>query len=64
MRTEVTLFFGIFTVMALSNAIVPVLPSFSNTSSWQGAIYSAYFLGAVLSTLPSGILWTGSGGSG
>ncbi|MGD0080363.1 MAG: MFS transporter [Methanoregula sp.] len=56
MRTAVTLFFGIFTVMALSNAIVPVLPSFSNTSSWQGAIYSAYFLGAVISTLPSGIL--------
>ncbi|MDD1693778.1 MAG: MFS transporter [Methanoregula sp.] len=42
--------------MALSNAIVPVLPAFATGSAWQGAIYSAYFLGAVISTLPSGIL--------
>ena len=56
MREKVALFFGIFSVMALSNAIVPVLPAFAAGSSWEGAIYSAYFLGAVLSTLPSGIL--------
>ncbi len=56
MRDKVTLFLGIFSVMALSNAIVPVLPAFAAGSSWEGAIYSAYFLGAVLSTLPSGIL--------
>jgi MFS family permease len=56
MRTRLTLFFGVFAAMALSNAIVPVLPSFADSSSLQGAIYSAYFLGAVLSTLPSGIL--------
>lgn len=42
--------------MALSNAIVPVLPAFATGSSWSGAIYSAYFLGAFFSTLPSGIL--------
>jgi len=42
--------------MALSNAIVPVLPAFSGQSSFQGAIYSAYFLGAFISTLPAGIL--------
>ena len=51
-------FLGIFSIMALSNAIVPVLPAYATGSAWSGAIYSAYFLGAVLSTLPSGILST------
>lgn len=56
MRTRFTLFFGVFAVMALSNAIVPVLPSFADSSSLQGAIYAAYFLGAFISTLPAGML--------
>jgi MFS family permease len=56
MRTRLTLFFGIFAVMALSNAIVPVLPSYGGTSAIQGAIYAAYFLGAFVTTLPAGIL--------
>jgi MFS family permease len=56
MRTRLSLFFGIFAVMALSNAIVPVLPSYAATSAIQAAIYSAYFLGAFVSTLPAGIL--------
>ncbi|MDD1696336.1 MAG: MFS transporter, partial [Methanoregula sp.] len=56
MRTYLSLFFGIFAVMALSNAIVPVLPSYGGTSAIQGAIYSAYFLGAFASTLPGGLL--------
>jgi len=56
MRTKITLFFGIFAVMALSNAIVPVLPSYADGSALQGAIYSAYFLGAFISTLPAGVL--------
>ncbi len=47
---------GIFAVMALSNAIVPVLPAFAGTSSWQGAVYAAYFFGAFVSTLPGGLL--------
>ena len=47
---------GVFALMALSNAIVPVLPSFANGAAWEGAIYAAYFLGAFLSTLPGGIL--------
>ncbi|MFA5332517.1 MAG: MFS transporter [Methanoregula sp.] len=47
---------GIFAVMALSNAIVPVLPAFADESSWEGAIYSAYFFGAFLLTLAGGIL--------
>lgn len=56
MRSQLTLFLGIFSVMALSNAIVPVLPSFAEQSSLEGAIYSAYFLGAFISTLPAGLL--------
>jgi MFS family permease len=56
MRTPLSLFFGIFAVMALSNAIVPVLPGYAGSSALQAAIYSAYFLGAFLSTLPGGIL--------
>ncbi len=47
---------GVFSVMALSNAIVPVLPAFATGSAWEGAIYAAYFLGAFISTLPGGIL--------
>lgn len=56
MRSSLPLFFGIFVVMALSNAIVPVLPSYAPGSALQGAVYSAYFLGAFLITLPAGIL--------
>ena len=56
MRSQFTLFLGIFSIMALSNAIIPVLPAYATGSTWSGAIYSAYFFGAVLSTLPSGIL--------
>lgn len=47
---------GVFAVMALSNAIVPVLPAFAGPSVWQGAIYTAYFFGAFVSTLPGGVL--------
>jgi MFS family permease len=56
MRNVFTLFSGSFFVMALSNAIVPVLPVYSGSSSLQGAIYAAYFLGAFFSTLPAGML--------
>ncbi|MFA5221987.1 MAG: MFS transporter, partial [Methanoregula sp.] len=52
---RITVSIGIFAVMALSNAIVPVLPAYAEGSTWQGAIYAAYFLGAFLSTLPGGI---------
>jgi MFS family permease len=56
MRTRLTLFLGIFSVMALSNAIVPVLPSYSADASVHGMIYAAYFLGAFAITLPAGVL--------
>ena len=56
MREEIIACFGVFVIMALSNAIVPVLPLFAAGTTAQGAIYSAYFLGAFLMVIPSGIL--------
>ena len=56
MRERLPLFLGIFVVMALSNAIVPVLPAFGEGTIHHGAIYSAYFLGAFLLVLPAGFL--------
>ncbi|MCU0628758.1 MAG: MFS transporter [Methanoregulaceae archaeon] len=56
MRNRFPLFFGVFIVMALSNAIVPDLASFGDSTITQGAIYSAYFLGAFLFVLPAGLL--------
>ena len=56
MRTRLPLFIGVFVVMALSNAIVPVLPSFAVGTAAQGALFSAYFLGAFLLVLPAGYL--------
>lgn len=46
---------GIFVVMALSNAVVPVLPGFAEGAAMQGAIYAAYFLGTFIMVLPAGI---------
>jgi MFS family permease len=42
--------------MALSNAIVPVLPRIGDGAAMQGAIYSAYFIGAFIATLPAGLV--------
>ena len=56
MRALITLYIGIFSVMALSNAIVPDLTSYASGTALQGQVYSAYFLGAFLLTLPVGIL--------
>ena len=56
MRALITLYLGIFSVMALSNAIVPDLTSYAAGTALQGQVYSAYFLGAFLLTLPVGIL--------
>ncbi|MDD1712033.1 MAG: MFS transporter [Methanoregulaceae archaeon] len=56
MRERLPVFLGIFAVMALSNAIVPVLPRFAEGAAAQGILYSSYFLGAFLLTLPAGIL--------
>jgi MFS family permease len=56
MRESLPLCLGVFCVMALSNAIVPVLPSYAAGTALQGAVYSAYFLGAFLLVLPAGLL--------
>jgi MFS family permease len=56
MRDRIPLCFCAFTVMALSNAIVPVLPLIGDGAAMQGAIYAAYFIGAVISTLPAGLI--------
>jgi len=46
---------GIFVVMALSNAVVPVLPDFAEGTAMQGTVYAAYFLGAFVAVLPAGM---------
>lgn len=56
MRQRFTLLLGIFVVMALSNAIVPVLPEFAEGTALQGSVFAAYFFGALVTVLPAGIL--------
>lgn len=56
MKEQASLFLGVFSVMALSNAIVPILATFGDSTISQGAIFAAYFLGAFLFVLPSGFL--------
>lgn len=56
MRERLPIYLGIFGVMALSNAIVPVLPAFGAGPALQSSIYSAYFLGAFLTVIPGGLL--------
>ncbi len=50
------IFLGIFSVMALSNAPIPILPEINSQVTVQGFIFSAYFFGAMISTLPAGFL--------
>ncbi|WP_243670441.1 hypothetical protein [Methanoculleus chikugoensis] len=54
MLQKLPVLLGIFVVMALSNAVVPVLPDFAEGAALQGVVYSAYFLGAFLTVLPGG----------
>ncbi|HVN66362.1 MAG TPA: MFS transporter [Methanomicrobiales archaeon] len=56
MRERLPLYLGVFSVMALSNAIVPVLPAFGEGPALQSLVYSAYFLGAFLTVIPAGVL--------
>ena len=57
MRERLSIILGVFVVMALSNAVVPVLPLFAKElPAIQGAIFSAYFLGAFLTVYPAGLL--------
>ncbi len=57
MKQRLSLVIGIFIIMALSNAIVPVLPEFADEMpALQGIIFSAYFFGAFVMVLPAGVL--------
>ncbi|WAC06009.1 MAG: MFS transporter [Methanoregula sp.] len=56
MRDRIPLCFCAFAVMALSNAIVPILPSTGDGAAMQGAVYAAYFIGAFIATLPGGLI--------
>ena len=56
MPRRLPLHLGIFAVMALSNAIVPILPSYGTGPLFQSAIYAAYFLGAFVTVIPAGVL--------
>ena len=42
MLRNLPILFGIFVVMALSNAVVPVLPNFAEGVALQGAVYAAF----------------------
>jgi DHA1 family quinolone resistance protein-like MFS transporter len=56
MRERIPLLIAVFAVMALSNAIIPVLPTFAEESTaLQGAIFAAYFFGALVTVLPAGV---------
>lgn len=56
MKQRLPLLLGVFAIMALSNAVVPVLPLLAEGTALQGAIYSAYFFGAMVTVIPAGIL--------
>ncbi|UUX92153.1 MFS transporter [Methanoplanus endosymbiosus] len=57
MKERISILLGMVAVMALSNAVVPVLPFFADESPGiQGAIFSAYFFGAFLTVFPAGTL--------
>ena len=55
MSRNLPILLGVFVVMALSNAVVPVLPGFGEGAAMQGAVYAAYFFGAFVAVLPAGI---------
>lgn len=46
---------AVFALMALSNAVVPVLDQFAEGADLQGLIFSGYFFGAMLTVLPAGL---------
>ena len=55
MSRNLPILLGVFVVMALSNAVVPVLPDFAGGAAMQGAVYAAYFFGVFVTVLPAGM---------
>jgi MFS family permease len=47
--------FAVFALMALSNAVVPVLDVYAGDATLQGVIFGGYFFGAMLTVLPAGL---------
>ena len=56
MRARLITCLAIFAVMALSNAVVPLLPQYGEGATIQGFVYAAYFFGAFSLTIPAGVL--------
>ena len=52
--SRIAIYLGAFATMALSNAVVPVLALITPDVALQGAVYSAYFLGAFFMVFPAG----------
>jgi MFS family permease len=46
---------AVFALMALSNAVVPVLDTLAEGAALQGLIFAGYFFGAMLTVLPAGL---------
>ena len=46
---------AVFALMALSNAVVPVLDTLAAGPTLQGLIFSGYFFGAMVTVLPAGL---------
>jgi MFS family permease len=55
MSTRLACCAAVFVLMALSNAVVPVLDTFAEGAALQGLIFSGYFFGAMLTVLPAGL---------
>lgn len=57
---KLLLYFSVFAIQGLSNAVIPVLPELGGEGSASPAVssllYSGYFIGALLTLLPFGIL--------
>ena len=52
--SKIAIYLGVFASMALSNSVVPILSMITPDAAMQGALFSAYFLGAFLMVFPAG----------
>jgi len=61
-KGRLLVYLSIFTIMGLSNAVIPILPELAGLGPGNHAVelssflFSAYFIGALLTMLPFGIL--------
>lgn len=57
---KLLLYFSVFAIQGLSNAVIPILPELAGEGNTSPAVssllYSGYFIGALLTLLPFGIL--------